>query len=109
MKHDLLHIQGKPYVLVPLHEYRIMSNSDNVSTGDNLPPEILDALSAGQESPVRILRKYREMTQQALADAAGLSRPYLTEIEKMNKPGSLKALRAVAAALSVDVRHLMAM
>ena len=108
MKHDLLHIQGKPYMLVPLHEYRMMANSDNVSKSNNLDEDVLDSLTAGQESPVRILRKHRNMTQQELAEAAGLSRPYLTEIEKMRKPGSIKALRAIAAALSVDVRHLMA-
>ncbi len=27
MKYDLLHIQGKPYVLVPLHDYRDLTNS----------------------------------------------------------------------------------
>ncbi|HEY8190942.1 MAG TPA: helix-turn-helix transcriptional regulator [Alphaproteobacteria bacterium] len=106
MKHDLLHIQGKPYMLVPLHEYRILVNSDNVSKGI-LSEEILNALAAGQESPVKILRRHRGMTQQELADAANLSRPYLTEIEKGRKPGSVKALRAIAAALSVDIRDLM--
>jgi len=107
MKHDLLHIQGKPYMLVPLHEYRMMSNSDNVSNSNDLSDDILDTLSSGQSSPVKILRKHRGMTQQELAAAAGLSRPYLTEIEKGHKPGSIKALRAIAAALSLDVRHLM--
>ena len=108
MKHDLLHIQGKPYVLVPLHEYRMMTNDDNVASGDSLPDEVLDSLSAGRDSPIKILRKFRNMTQQQLAEAAGLSRPYLTEIEKRRKDGSLRALKAIASALSLDVRHLMA-
>ena len=107
MKHDLLHIQGKPYVLVPLHEYRMLVEGNNVSDSDNLPPEVLDTLSARQESPVKILRKFRNLTQQELADAAGLSRPYLTEIEKMRKPGSIKALKAIAGALALDARYLL--
>lgn len=107
MKHDLLHIQGKPYMLVPLHEYRVLTNNNNVSKGDDLEEDVLNALAAGQDSPVKIIRKHRNMTQQELADSAGLSRPYLTEIEKRRKPGSVKALRAIAAALSVDVRLLM--
>lgn len=109
MKHDLLHIQGKPYMLVPLHDYRVLTNSDNVSKETGLPEEILNSLAAGQESPVKILRAHRGMTQQELANAAGLSRPYLTEIEKGRKPGSVKALKSIAAALSVDMRDLMAL
>ena len=42
MKHDLLHIQGKPYVLVPLHEYRKMLDI-GVEAGDSaLPQDVLD-------------------------------------------------------------------
>jgi len=106
MKHDLLHIQGKPYVLVPLHEYRELVTGTSVPAEDPLPSDVLDALTARQESPLRILRRHRGLTQQQLAEAAGLSRPYLTEMEKGRKPGSLRALRAVAKGLDVDISYL---
>lgn len=99
MKYDLLHIQGKPYVLIPLHDYREMTGDQG---GDDLPDDILDQLAAKQESAVRILRKYRGMTQKDLADEAGISRPYLTEIETGKKDGSVRALRAIAEALEVS-------
>ncbi len=98
MKYDLLHIQGKPYVLVPLHDYRSMT-TDNMDT--KLPDNILNDLSAGQEHPVKIIRKHRGLTQAALANASGISRPYLTEIETGKKDGSLRALKAIAEALEV--------
>lgn len=108
MKHDLLHIQGKPYVLVPLHEYRVMAGETAANGGGKgLPDEILDELSAGRETPIRVLRKFRGMTQQELADSAGLSRPYLTEIERGRKPGSIKTLRSIAGILNVDARYLL--
>ena len=108
MKHDLLHIQGKPYVLVPLHEYRTMSgNRDNISN-DEIPDEILDMLCAKQDTALKILRKYRGLTQKELADAAGLSRPYLTEIERGNKDGSIRAIKALAEALQVNISLLAA-
>ncbi len=99
MKYDLLHIQGKPYVLVPLHDYRAMTGEQGVN---NLPNDVLDRLTARQESPVKILRKHRGMTQKELADRAGISRPYLTEIETGKKDGSVRAIKALAEALEVQ-------
>jgi len=105
MKYDLLHIQGKPYVLVPLHDFRSLTNAQE---DDNLPEEILDRLTAQQESPVKILRKHHGMTQADLAREAGISRPYLTEIETGKKDGSIRAIKALAQALHVNVGVLAA-
>ncbi len=100
MKYDLLHIQGKPYVLVPLHDYRgMVSNANNKA----LPEEILDALTARQEHPVKILRAHHGLTQKDLATRAGISRPYLTEIETGKKDGSIRAMKALAEVLDVNV------
>ena len=99
MNHDLLHIQGKPYVLVPLHEYRSLSGKVGAT---ELPQEVLDAVFARQEHPLKILRRHRGMTQDALAAAAGVSRPYLTEIETGKKEGSIAAMKAIAGALSIS-------
>ncbi len=100
MKYDLLHIQGKPYVLVPLHDYR---NLNGAATDDNLPDDVLDALATRQDSPVKVLRLHYGLTQSELAKRAGLSRPYLTEIETGKKDGSLRALKSIAEALDVDL------
>ena len=107
MKHDLIHIQGKPYVIVPLHEYRMMAGQTAATQSEELPDEILDQLFAKQDHPVKILREYRGFTQQELANDAGLSRPYLTEIETGKKAGSVKALRAISEALDVDASFLI--
>lgn len=106
MKHDLLHIQGKPFVLIPLHEYREMT-TEKAAHDNSLPEEILNELVAGEASAIKVLRMFKNMTQVELAAAAGLSRPYLTEIETGVKQGSIKALRAIAQALGVDMRYLM--
>ncbi|MGQ0528149.1 MAG: helix-turn-helix domain-containing protein [Alphaproteobacteria bacterium] len=99
MKYDLLHIQGKPYVLVPLHDYRALTSD---AKSNELPAAILDALAAKQESAVKTLRKHRGMTQAELAKKAGLSRPYLTEIEAGKKDGSVKAVKSIAEVLGVN-------
>lgn len=105
MKYDLLHIQGKPYVLVPLHEYRALTS--NEGEGD-LPDAIMDEIIAGQDSAIKILREYRGMTQSDLAQLAGLSRSYLTEIETGKKDGSVRALKSIADALNAPVGLLAA-
>lgn len=106
MNHDLLHIQGKPYVLVPLHEYRMMNGHQAANDGD-LPDDLLDEIYAGQENPIKILRKHRGMTQAELAQAADLSRPYLTEIETGKKDGSVGALKSLAQALDIPTGILL--
>ncbi|QQG35817.1 MAG: helix-turn-helix transcriptional regulator [Micavibrio aeruginosavorus] len=102
MKYDLIHIQGKPYVLVPLHEYRTLQSQPR-GEETNLPATLIDQLYAGQDNPIKTIRKYRGMTQTDLARASGVSRPYLAEIETGRKQGSLNALKLLAAALQVPL------
>lgn len=102
---NLLHIDGKPYVLLPMAEYRRLTGQ-GADMGD-LPAELADRIAAGAENPVRLVRQHRSLTQLQLAEKAGLSRPYLAEIERGKKPGSVAALQALAAALSVPVGVLM--
>lgn len=106
MQHDIIHIQGKAYVLVPLHEYRGMSSSTK-PVADDLPTETMDQLLIGAENPIKILRKARGLTQAQLAEIAGLSRPYLAEMETGRKEGSITALKNLATALKVDISTLI--
>ncbi len=42
-----------------------------------------------------------------LADKAGMSRSYLTEIERLKKPGAIQAFQSLAAALGMAVDDLL--
>lgn len=104
MNYDIIHIAGKPHVLVPLHDYTQMKTTGSDST---LPPAVQDELALRQKHPIKIVRKYRGMTQDDLASAAGLSRPYITEIETGRKEGSIRAMKSIAAALKVSMEMLV--
>lgn len=104
MKYDLLHIQGKSYVLVPLHDYRAMTGSEQTGA---LPDHVLDMLAARQDNPIKIIRKFRGLTQSELSKKAKISRPYLAEIETGRKDGSLRALKSIADALNVSPDSLI--
>jgi len=54
-------------------------------------------------SPIGPLRKWRRLTQEALAKKAAISQGYLSEIETGKKTGDLATLRAIAGALGVSL------
>lgn len=70
-----------------------------------LPEVIWDRLEA-RENPVRVLRKFRSMTQKELAEAAGISQSYLSEIERGAREGTLSTIKAIAKALAVPLTVL---
>lgn len=73
---------------------------------DYLPFEMAERILDGM-APVKVWRQHRELTARALAARAGISTSYLSEIETAKKPGSVKALRALARALEVDLDDLV--
>lgn len=103
MQYDIIHIAGKPHVLVPLHDYTQMKNGN---AAYELPDDVLQKVAVGKDSPIKIIRKHRGMTQDDLAAACGLSRPYLTEIETGRKEGSIRSLKSIAKALNVPLEKL---
>ncbi len=72
---------------------------------DRPPPEALARIAAGA-SAVRVWRRHRGLTARALAARAGVDPGYLSQIETGHKPGSVKALRALARALGARLDDL---
>jgi ribosome-binding protein aMBF1 (putative translation factor) len=70
-------------------------------TGDELR-RILD-----DESPVKVWREKRGLSQRALAERAGVSASYLAEIETGKKPGSADALRKLSRVLAIPMENLV--
>jgi DNA-binding XRE family transcriptional regulator len=74
--------------------------------GDELIPlEITERRLAG-ESPVKIWRAYRGLTQEELAKRSKVSRPMIAAIESKHKTGGVGTLKRLAAALEVDLDQL---
>ncbi len=70
-------------------------------TGDELR-RILD-----DESPVKVWREKRGLTQRELAEQAEVSASYLAEIETGKKPGSAAALRKLSRVLAIPMENLV--
>ncbi|MGI9437854.1 MAG: helix-turn-helix transcriptional regulator [Geminicoccaceae bacterium] len=70
------------------------------------PSEVVNRLIEG-ESPVRVYREYRGLTQKALAKKVGVDSNYLSRIERGTRTGSVAFLRKVANALEVKLDDLV--
>ncbi len=71
-----------------------------------LPESFVNELLEGA-NPVKVWREYRGMTQKKLADAAGISVPYLSQLETGKRKGSLEVYSAIATALSVTLDDIV--
>jgi transcriptional regulator with XRE-family HTH domain len=56
---------------------------------------------------VKTLRGAKQWSQEALAEAAGLSQVYVSNIETSRKAASIDVLQKLALAFSVDARDLL--
>lgn len=75
------------------------------SDDEVVPIEIADRLIAG-ENPVRVWRRHRGLTLEALAKAAGMGKGYLSQIENGARTGPIATLKKLAAILKVDLDNL---
>ena len=73
---------------------------------DALPVALYRRIRKG-EHPLRVWREHRGVGPNALARAAGVSAPYLSEIEKGIKPGSAAILNKLAKALEIGLDELV--
>ncbi len=78
----------------------------DAARADYLPAEAAARMMDG-EHPLKVWREHRGMTQRGLAAAADVATSYLAEIERGQKPGSVAALRRLAATLGVAIEDLL--
>ena len=108
----------REFAVIPIELYERLSAAledaddaalfDAARAGDDgfrIPAAIAHALLDG-EQPVKAWREQRGLTQEALAQKAGISKAYLCQIETRKRVGALKTLKAIADALALRVDDL---
>lgn len=116
----ILEHEGKPaYVVVRYDRWRDLvarvEEVDEVRAYDQakarfdqetVPMAVADALLAGN-SPIRVWREYRGLTQEQLAQAAAIRRAYVAQLEAGRRRGSTAVLARIADALDVEIEDLI--
>ena len=115
-----LTLAGEDYVVIRRDEYEQLRAAADEDAADAAiiqrvlddpdqtwaPAGLVRRIAEG-EHPVRVWRTHRGMTARALAAVAGIPSSYLSAIERGVKPGSVKALKNLAAALDVALDDLV--
>jgi DNA-binding XRE family transcriptional regulator len=71
-----------------------------------VPAEVVYALLDGENS-IKVWRDYRRLSQQDVAEKAGISVPYLSQLETNKRKGSLDVLQAIARVLQVSLETIV--
>jgi len=71
-----------------------------------VPGEVVYAILDGG-NPIKVWRKYRRLSQHETAENAGISVPYLSQLETNKRKGSQEVLSAIAKALKVSLENLV--
>jgi len=113
---------GQPeYVVLPWAEYQSLLEvlddrldaaaltdfAQRLAGGEETVPDaVVERLLAG-ESPIKVWREHRGLTQSALAQATGLTQSMVAMIERNNRRGTADTLSALARALGVEIEDLL--
>jgi DNA-binding XRE family transcriptional regulator len=122
MNVQVIEKRGKPgWAVIPYEDYpRLVANAEmledvqaydearqKLAAGEELVPSAVNYAILDGVSPVRAWREARGLTQQQLAEAAGISIPYLSQIEVGKRKGSAEVLAALARALRVSLDDIV--
>jgi DNA-binding XRE family transcriptional regulator len=81
-------------------EHRRMSGEEYI------PASVMDRLLAG-DSPLKVWRQYRGLTQTEVASRIGMSKMTVSSMEGGSRPGSIKVWRALADVLKVSLDDIL--
>jgi DNA-binding XRE family transcriptional regulator len=110
---------GKPeYAVVPYDDFRELSrlaeamrdlqayDAAVADQGETVPHDVVCRLVDG-ESPLKVWREHRGLSQAALAERARVDKTQVSQMEAGRKGGSVQVYRRLADVLGVDIDDLV--
>jgi len=93
-------------ILEYFQDYDRIKPSVENGTEELIPAEVVYAILDG-ENALKVWREYRGLSQQETAKLAGISVPYLSQLEGGKRKGSVGVLSSLAQALKVEFELLL--
>lgn len=122
MEAQVLQLNGMKYAVLPYESYakmiEILEDARDIADakeiaariergeGEYFPSEVINAILDG-ENKIKIFREYRGITQEALAEKINKSVAMIRKLENGSSDGSISTIKAISAALKVDVEMLI--
>lgn len=103
---EYLELLEKAEMLEDIRAYDAAKAALEKGEDELIPAQVVFAILDG-ENPVKVWREYRGLTQQQLADAVGISKPYLSQIENSKRKGKTEILSMIAKALDVSLEEIV--
>ena len=103
---DYLRLKENSEMLQDIHDYDRAKEELRRTGEERIPSELVFALIEGA-NPLRTWREYRHLSQNDLAQKAGISVPYLSQLESDKRKGSLQILEKLAGILNLTVDDLL--
>jgi len=119
MKAQIIEKNGRPeFAVIPYEDYRHFLELLEDGADARVVAEFHEAYTAGREfmvpneivrrelageSPIKLWREHRGLTQQELATRSGISKAYLSQIETGKRQGTVETISAIARSLEVPL------
>jgi len=119
---QIIEKDGKPeWAVIPYHIYERLAEDvemlqdirdydqakQAIEDGEEVVPGQVTCAILDGENPIRVWREHRGLTQQQLAESAGISTPYLSQIESGKRKGTADVLTAIAKALNLSLDDIV--
>ena len=101
-----LQLVEKAEILLDIQDYDSAKAALERGEDELIPSEIVYAILDG-ENAIKVWREFRGISQQELAEKAGISVPYLSQLETSKRTGSLEVLSSVARALNLSLENIV--
>lgn len=110
MKPQFIEQNGKPaFVVLSIDDYNALISDEAIAEqareeddGQRFPAAIVDRLLQ-DENALKVMREWQNMTQDELAEAANLSKNFISMLETGRRPLTNKTASQLAEVLNVDM------
>lgn len=103
---EYLRLVAEAEMLQDVRDYDTTLEAIKKGEEETIPAKVVYAVLDG-ENPIRVWREYRGLTQQQLAETAGISTPYLSQLESGKRTGSTEVISAIVNALGLTLEDIV--